>query len=262
MKQFFILKNNQQVGPMTVDQLVQQGLAPNSMVWTEGMASWLPASQVPELAYYFAQPAAPAPQEAPAPAAAPAPAQQQPMQAPYQQPYQQPYQPQAMPDTVPQPANNTLQKVFKIILYVILGLTSVFGLSVFIISFLILFRMSSVLPGLSLMFFAISIIAITIIAVIRMIKNEKFGFLTLGFFAVLFLFLPFGLYTWYFKSLFICGLMGLPCALFASVPLNDFGGGLKNLLKEATVIDYVLLGIFSLFTLLSVIFLKLVYLFY
>lgn len=218
MRQYFILKNNEKVGPLPVDQLLQQGLTPSSMVWAEGMENWQPASQVAELANLFnPQPAASVPHVAPA----------------------------------PQPANNPLQKIFKIILYVILGLTSLYGLIMFFFSFGVM--AAFVFPGLVLMFMSMAIIAITIIAVVRMIKNQKFGFLTLGFFALVFFFSLLSMIVFpddasvIFLWLFICGLMGIPCAIFATIPINNFGGGFSKLLKEPEVIDYVLLGIYAMF---------------
>ena len=110
-----------------------------------------------------------------------------------------------------------------------------------------------VFPGLVLMFMSMAIIAITIIAVVRMIKNQKFGFLTLGFFALVFFFSLLSMIVFpddasvIFLWLFICGLMGIPCAIFATIPINNFGGGFSKLLKEPEVIDYVLLGIYAMF---------------
>lgn len=66
--QWFVHSNGEQMGPYTGQQLVeyaQQGnIVAETMVWTEGMAEWAPASQVPGLI-----PAAPAPAPAPAPVA-------------------------------------------------------------------------------------------------------------------------------------------------------------------------------------------------
>lgn len=50
---WYIIYNGQQVGPLEKDQLVNYNLNPDSMVWCEGMADWVPASQVPALAEYF-----------------------------------------------------------------------------------------------------------------------------------------------------------------------------------------------------------------
>jgi len=94
MAQYYLAKDGQRVGPMTVEQLLQNQLTPESLVWTEGMANWVKASEVPELASAFA-PAQPV--AAPAPAPAPQPQYQAP-QPQYQAPQayaQQPYQQQA-----------------------------------------------------------------------------------------------------------------------------------------------------------------------
>jgi len=58
--QFHIMHNNQQMGPYPVDQL-RPGVAsgqftPQTPVWRQGMAGWLPAGQVPELAALFGPP--------------------------------------------------------------------------------------------------------------------------------------------------------------------------------------------------------------
>ena len=47
---YYLLRNNQKYGPYTVAELLQYQLTPNSMVWAEGMAGWVKAYQVPELA--------------------------------------------------------------------------------------------------------------------------------------------------------------------------------------------------------------------
>ena len=104
MAQYYLVKDGQRVGPLSLEELVQNGLTPDSLVWTDGMTDWAPANQLAELAPVFAP--APAPQPAPAPAPAPQPVQQPQYQQPapqpqpqyqapqpqYQQPYQQPYQ--------------------------------------------------------------------------------------------------------------------------------------------------------------------------
>ncbi len=79
MAQYYLAVNGQQMGPLDVNQLISSGMTPNSMVWTEGMASWTKAADVPALAHLFAapqvSPTAPAPgYGAPAPGyGAPAP---------------------------------------------------------------------------------------------------------------------------------------------------------------------------------------------
>lgn len=46
---YFIIYNGQQVGPMPKEQLINYGLTPSSMIWTEGRTNWAPAYTYPEL---------------------------------------------------------------------------------------------------------------------------------------------------------------------------------------------------------------------
>lgn len=75
MATYYIVENNQQAGPFTLDQLAAKGITPETNVWTEGMSSWTPASQVSELQSLFApQPEyAPQPQYTPQPEPEPQP---------------------------------------------------------------------------------------------------------------------------------------------------------------------------------------------
>ena len=72
MAQYYLERNGQQTGPFEVNQHIPNGMTPDSLVWTSGMAGWTRAAEVPELASFFAPP-----------------------QPQYQQPYQQAYQQQA-----------------------------------------------------------------------------------------------------------------------------------------------------------------------
>ena len=147
MAQYYLIKNNERIGPLDVEKLLENGLTPDTLVWTDGMPDWVKASTLPELTALFApaQPAAPAPPAQPAtpvppaapvpPAVAPqAPAQPQAPQyqapAQPQAPYQAPYQAPAVPVAA---GNN--QNIFKIILYVLLGLSILGGLINFLGSF-------------------------------------------------------------------------------------------------------------------------------
>jgi len=69
--------NGAQVGPVTTDELTvlftAGTLRSDTLVWRQGMASWLPASQVPELASALSAIPAAAPSAAAAPVAAVAP---------------------------------------------------------------------------------------------------------------------------------------------------------------------------------------------
>lgn len=55
MKQYFILKNNQRLGPFPLEQLLSNGLTPDTKIWWPGMANWLKASEVSEVAALFTQ---------------------------------------------------------------------------------------------------------------------------------------------------------------------------------------------------------------
>lgn len=58
MAQYYLSVNGQQLGPFEVNQLIPNGMTQNTMVWTNGMPSWAPASSVPELAQLFMAPPA------------------------------------------------------------------------------------------------------------------------------------------------------------------------------------------------------------
>lgn len=54
MKQYYyITPNNEQKGPVEACMLASCGVDSNTMVWTEGMANWMPAGQIPDLAFYI-----------------------------------------------------------------------------------------------------------------------------------------------------------------------------------------------------------------
>ena len=46
MEFFIIDRNGQQAGPFSLDQLVQKGISPETLVWKQGMADWTPAWKV------------------------------------------------------------------------------------------------------------------------------------------------------------------------------------------------------------------------
>lgn len=50
---YFMIINNQQVGPFVVGELLQKGLKADTQVWKNGMANWTPAAQIPELQVLF-----------------------------------------------------------------------------------------------------------------------------------------------------------------------------------------------------------------
>lgn len=48
-KQYYIVVNDNRVGPLSFDQLRLQPLQPSTLVWTAGMADWARADSLPEL---------------------------------------------------------------------------------------------------------------------------------------------------------------------------------------------------------------------
>lgn len=53
MTEYFILIDNKQLGPYTLDELRQRAISSSTLVWAEGMAQWTPAWQVPALRPLF-----------------------------------------------------------------------------------------------------------------------------------------------------------------------------------------------------------------
>lgn len=49
-KEYYIVVGDRRVGPLTYDGLRQHGIEPTTFVWTQGMADWTRAADVPELA--------------------------------------------------------------------------------------------------------------------------------------------------------------------------------------------------------------------
>jgi len=84
MATWFYVRDNQQVGPVALEQLqtlARSGeLRPEDRVWTEGMPDWVPASTVPDL--QTSMPATPAGQVAVAPVGASTLPDQSPIPAP------------------------------------------------------------------------------------------------------------------------------------------------------------------------------------
>ena len=46
---FFIIKDNKQRGPYSIEQLTEMGITSETLVWREGLGTWKPAWQVDEL---------------------------------------------------------------------------------------------------------------------------------------------------------------------------------------------------------------------
>ena len=49
-KVYYIVVNDNRVGPLTWEQLTQESIEPSTLVWTAGMADWARADSIPELA--------------------------------------------------------------------------------------------------------------------------------------------------------------------------------------------------------------------
>ena len=94
MNQYYLFINNQRVGPLTMDQLVANGMVADTLVWRAGMANWMRAADMPELASLFAtqQPQYQQSQYAQPQYQQPQYQQPQYAQPQYQQTYQQGYQ--------------------------------------------------------------------------------------------------------------------------------------------------------------------------
>ena len=61
MKQYYIIQNDQPAGPYTIEELAAMGIKPDTIVWAEDIADWIPAYQVNELTSLFASTTAQAP---------------------------------------------------------------------------------------------------------------------------------------------------------------------------------------------------------
>lgn len=117
MANYFIVENNKQAGPFSLEQLAAKGITPETNVWTDGMANWTPASQVSELQFLFAPQTPPIPQT---PEPEPAPAYEQPL---YEQPSYNSNSYQSQPedtntdgssDYVPMPKDYKMQSIILI----------------------------------------------------------------------------------------------------------------------------------------------------
>ncbi len=284
MAQYFLIRDNQRLGPFEPEQLLQNGMTHDSLVWCQGMSNWTKASEVADLAFAFAppmpqEPAQPVPPPAPAQPAAPAQSAQpaQPAAPQYQQPApqpspyqaQQPYQAQPQPGQQPwgtpppqqpyppfAPKQNNNQDIFKIILYVILGGTIISGIFQFFSSFAFFggwFSKPSL--GIFSLLNAIATIAVCVFAIMKMVKNEKFGFITIAFFVLAFILNLFGLIFGLGGGYKLFSLAGLVMAVLAVMPMDKIGDveNYKSLLSEATIIDYALLGAYFVTTLIYLI---------
>ena len=58
--EYYAIINNQQVGPMSKLELSRSGISPDTMVWHEGLADWVKASEVATLSDLFIKSETPA----------------------------------------------------------------------------------------------------------------------------------------------------------------------------------------------------------
>lgn len=129
MSQYYIGKNNQRLGPFPVEQLIANGITPDTLVWCQGMPGWQKAIEVPEVAALFA------PQQPQPDYTVQAQSYQQPAPQPqYQQPQPQYAQPQpqyAQPqygygNMPPRPDNNLVWAILCTVLCCLpLGIVSI-----------------------------------------------------------------------------------------------------------------------------------------
>ncbi len=88
MKKFFYLVNDQQMGPLSIEELKKENISRTTLVWAEGMAEWKPASDVTDFKGMFATPPPPPPRK---PAPPPPPKKPAPPPPPHvEQPHSQP----------------------------------------------------------------------------------------------------------------------------------------------------------------------------
>ena len=49
-QQYYMVKDNRRIGPAAIESLLAQGLNADTLVWRVGLAQWVPAAQLPEVA--------------------------------------------------------------------------------------------------------------------------------------------------------------------------------------------------------------------
>lgn len=96
--QYWAVIDNERKGPMTLEELVNLNIFPETLVWREGLTEWIPAKDLCELSQLFVNHVEPpvVPNPIQTPKVEPEVAQQEQTQAKatYQAPYCNPYQPQ------------------------------------------------------------------------------------------------------------------------------------------------------------------------
>lgn len=53
-KEYYIVVDDNRIGPLSLTQLAERGIEPSTLVWTAGLADWTRADCVPELATVLA----------------------------------------------------------------------------------------------------------------------------------------------------------------------------------------------------------------
>lgn len=215
-----------------------------------------PPQQAPQPPYQAPQQPPQQPYQAPQ---QPYQAPQQPYQQAPQQPYQAPQQPYHQAPQAPQAPSDS-RSIFKIILYVLLGLSLLGGVLAFFGSFGYFGGLiNDPLLGFGALLVSLAVIAICVVLIMRMVKNQPFGFLAVGYFALALLLNLVGMIacgSFAFSALsLILGIAGLAIAVLAVIPMNKVGDpeSYKALMKEATTLDYVLLGAYALGQILTII---------
>ncbi len=52
---YFAMIGGRRYGPMELDEMVREGVRPDTYVWCKGMEDWEPACEVPDICRYFRQ---------------------------------------------------------------------------------------------------------------------------------------------------------------------------------------------------------------
>lgn len=50
---YWIAIDNQKIGPLPLDEVVKRPVTPDTLVWRDGLPTWVPAGSIPELAEAF-----------------------------------------------------------------------------------------------------------------------------------------------------------------------------------------------------------------
>lgn len=58
---YYIARNGEKFGPFSVEQLAKENISADTLVWYEGLSTWVAASTVPELSNLLHRGSAPAP---------------------------------------------------------------------------------------------------------------------------------------------------------------------------------------------------------